>query len=134
MGALPAGVVIGPLSSLIFEQRFVSLLFVLFVSTLMARDGVVFIGFGVSLSHDTACRNGLNGLALKKFQWKKIVSIPSQRATLVIQLPVAQAILLDFLVFKLFQLIEKHFLDFGNPFVLDVNGHRLNGVHLLAAL
>lgn len=63
-----AAVVIGPLSSLIFEQRFVSLLFVLFVSTLIALGGAVVIAFGVSLSHETACRNGLNGLALKLFR------------------------------------------------------------------
>lgn len=67
MGA--AGVVIGPLSSLMFEQRFVSLLFVLLVSMLMARCGVVCIAFGVS--HDTVCRNGLKGLALKSIAEQK---------------------------------------------------------------
>lgn len=68
MGA--AGVVIGPLSSLIFEQRFVSLLFVLFVSTLMARVGAFIFGFGVS--HETVCLRGLNGLALKQKKKNKI--------------------------------------------------------------
>lgn len=63
MGA--AGVVIGPLSSLIFEQRFVSLLLVLVVSMLMARCGVACNVFDVSLSHETVCRKGLNGLPLK---------------------------------------------------------------------